>query len=103
MDRRGSVAVVARLGVGRKKLQSLCWWGHEPDLGDSPPRCSPGAGMKVVFKKEAFAASKLAARPGSVCVAGVAPDAAAIADVGGGKGTRGEGDRLKPALRAMGL
>ncbi|MFO1459726.1 MAG: phosphohistidine phosphatase SixA [Verrucomicrobiota bacterium] len=44
--------VVARLGVGRKKLQSAMLVGHEPDLGRfASTLLTGGAGMKVVFKK----------------------------------------------------
>lgn len=44
--------VAARLGAGRKKLQSVLLVGHEPDLGRlASGLLTGGSGVRVIFKK----------------------------------------------------
>ena len=44
--------VVARLGAGRRKLQSVLLVGHEPDLGHlASGLLTGGSGVRVIFKK----------------------------------------------------
>lgn len=60
--------VVARLGAGRKKLQSVLLVGHEPDLGQfSSTLLTGGAGMKLVFKKGGLCGLEIARLSRSRC------------------------------------